>query len=154
MIFVVKGTPAPQGSKRAFVNQSTGRAAIVEDNKARVRSWREIVREGFLTPEPPEMLLGPVAVRLMFYMPRPKSHYRTGAHSGDLKPNAPMYVATKPDIDKLARSTLDALSQAGAWRDDSQVASLLCLQRYVDHAFPVPGAEISLWSLDLDGAPA
>ena len=65
---------------------------------------------------------GPVWVRVEFRIPRPKSHYRTGKHAGQIKPGMPSYHAQKPDLDNLMKSTLDALTSAGLWVDDSQIA--------------------------------
>lgn len=42
LTIVVHGQPAPQGSKRAFVNKHTGRAALVESSK-KVQPWRQAV---------------------------------------------------------------------------------------------------------------
>src|SRR5206468_58994 len=68
---------------------------------------------------------GPVDVGLYFYFPRPKSHYRTGRNSHLLKDPATEYKPSKPDLDKLVRAALDAITQSGRiWRDDAQVAGL------------------------------
>lgn len=67
---------------------------------------------------------GPVAVRLTFRFKHLGSHYGTGRNSATLKPNAPTYVTTTPDIDKLCRLVLDALTIAGVIVDDSRVAVL------------------------------
>ena len=127
--FVVPGLPAPQGSKRAV--SIGGRARMIEDNK-RTAPWRATVtdraREHFTEP-----ILGPVDVHVVFYFPRPASHYGTGRNARVLKPSAPVFrKATKPDIDKLLRAVLDGLTDAGAWRDDSQVASVQAVKRWSD----------------------
>ncbi|HZJ30733.1 MAG TPA: RusA family crossover junction endodeoxyribonuclease [Vicinamibacterales bacterium] len=46
-----------------------------------------------------------------------------GKNAGKLAPSAPALPRGKPDIDKLARSTLDALSGI-VFDDDARVASL------------------------------
>jgi crossover junction endodeoxyribonuclease RusA len=123
--FFVHGVPAPQGSKR-----HVGGGRMIESS-ARVGPWREAVKaaaQGLFT----ETLTGPVWVRVDFYMPRPKSHYRTGANAHLLRDNAPMYVAVKPDIDKCVRSTLDALGDMGAYGDDAQVAKVTACMYYAD----------------------
>ena len=43
--FDVAGLPAPQGSKKAFVNPRTRRAIIVDANPTTLRSWRQDVIE-------------------------------------------------------------------------------------------------------------
>ena len=51
----------------------------------------------------------------------------------------------KPDIDKLQRSTLDALGEAGVWRDDSQVVDIRAWKSYADNE--TPGAVITVASM-------
>jgi len=80
------------------------------------------------------VIAGPVFLTIDFWMPRPKSHYRTGEFAGQIKPNALIYCPTTPDIDKLVRCTLDGLSaKCGGCviADDSLVVQLLCEKRYV-----------------------
>ncbi len=151
--FAVHGTPAPQGSKRAYVNRHTGRAAVVESS-TRVRPWREAVKHAALDarvmaaatldarPATLATLTGPVVVAITFYLPRPKSHYRTGRFAHLLRDNAPRNPAGKPDLDKLARSTLDGLSDAAVWADDAQVVSLS-----VAKAYAMPGDRIARGAL-------
>src|SRR3954449_13019503 len=56
------------------------------------------------------VLDGPLLIRLDFYFPRPATHYGTGRNAGQLKDSAPLYPDTVgADLDKLARSTVDAL---------------------------------------------
>ena len=55
----------------------------------------------------------PVGVMITFYMPRPASDKKR------------VWAYTKPDVDKLVRSTLDSLTEAGVLIDDSRVVSLL-----------------------------
>jgi len=80
------------------------------------------------------VITGPVFLSIDFWMPRPKSHYRTGKFAGELKPDALVYCPTTPDIDKLVRCTLDGLSvKCGGCviADDSLVVKLLCEKRYI-----------------------
>lgn len=75
------------------------------------------------------MIFGPVALDVIFYLPRPKSHYGTGKNANKLKNSAPTYVTTNPDIDKILRSALDSLTGI-AFRDDSQVVSITARKTY------------------------
>lgn len=137
LTITVHGTPAPQGSKRAYV--VAGRARLVESS-AKVKPWRTDVRTAALdaiaaaTLPSPCPFLGPVALHIAFRLPRPAYHWRTGARANELKPTAPRWHDKRPDIDKLARSTCDALSEAGVWRDDSQVAEMVVTKVYADTA--------------------
>ncbi len=129
--FTVRGIPAPQGSKRAVVHRSTGRAVVIESS-TRVKPWRSDVRDAALATMawlPP--LQGPVGLELAFRFPRPKGHFGTGRNAGVLRANAPIWPAVKPDIDKLARSTLDALTGL-LFVDDAQVVDLGLRKRYAD----------------------
>ncbi|MDR2975394.1 MAG: RusA family crossover junction endodeoxyribonuclease, partial [Propionibacteriaceae bacterium] len=80
---------------------------------------------------------------------RPQSHYRTGARWKELKPqfgNAPM--TRKPDLDKLCRSTLDAITDAGIWADDCQVTCLVTSKHWGDRT--TQGARVTITPLTQD----
>lgn len=76
---------------------------------------------------------------LFFRFPRPRSHF---LKSG-LRPNAPGYVTRTPDIDKLARAALDALTGV-AFLDDKQVAVLRASKEYSDDR---PGLHVAIREL-------
>lgn len=158
----VVGTPAPQGSKKGFV--VNGRVVMTESSK-KVKPWRQDVVsavETFLAADYIRVggpnggtawgkelrehlpLSMPLAVEVIFYLPRPGYHFRTGKRAHELKPNAPAYVDKKPDGDKLLRSTLDALTTSGLIRDDAQIADLRGVKRYADAA---TGARITITPL-------
>ena len=87
---------------------------------------------------------GPVAVTITFILPRPLGHYGTGANRGQLKPSAPRRPAgQRMDLDKLARSTLDALTGV-VWVDDGQVADLNLSKVYQASPTEQPGAVIEI----------
>lgn len=136
--FTVLGTPAPQGSKK-----HVGRGIMVESSKL-VRPWRDTIawtaREA-LAGKPP--LTGPVNLNVTFLLPRPKAHYRTGAKAHELKPSAPTWSPKKPDLDKLLRALLDALTTAQVWGDDSQVATVHARKAYATDSRP-PGCDITV----------
>jgi crossover junction endodeoxyribonuclease RusA len=120
----VAGKPAPQGSKR-YLGVKGGKGIAVESSKA-VAPWRADVRTtvdnycaGMNMPLPVYAEGWPASVELNFVMPRPASAP---------KKKTPAAVK-RPDIDKLARAVLDALSSAGMWKDDSQVTHLVVSKR-------------------------
>jgi len=84
------------------------------------------------------MIKGPVYIGITFTLPRPKS-----------APKRRIYPDGKPDLDKLCRSTWDALAQAGAIEDDSRVVRSSLKKLYVGHAdaLPHPGAVIFISSM-------
>lgn len=138
----VYGTPGPQGSKR-----HVGNGVMVESSK-KVAPWREDVKLAALRcleechdwdRDHPE-----VHATVTFTLPRPRSHFRTGKFSHLLRDGAPQFVGKKPDLDKLLRSTGDALSSAGVWADDARLAQAVITKCYA--GADVPG------SLDRPGA--
>ena len=148
----VNAMPAPQGSKSAFAlrkgGKLTGRVVLVDDNKDSLAVWRAAVRAEALAAQ---IRLGhmttsePVAATIVFILPRPLAHYGTGANRGKLKASAPRWPAGhRMDLDKLARSTLDALTQAGVWADDGQVYELGLAKVYAASPAERPGAAIEI----------
>ncbi len=136
----VYGTPAPQGSKRAYLNPHSHTVQMVESSK-RVKPWREAVKYAVLE-HTVEQITAPLRLSVRFIVPRPRSHYRTGRFADRLKDSAPLYPAGKPDIDKLLRSTLDGLSEAGLFRDDCQVVGFDRLDKAYAEPHDPPGALI------------
>jgi Holliday junction resolvase RusA-like endonuclease len=107
---VVYGSPAPQGSKR-----HVGGGRMIESSAA-LRPWREAVKaaaRALIEPWEPEWRPwdGPIRVRAVFTLRKPLSAPKRRR----------TYPVGKPDVSKLARSTEDALTDAGVWRDDARV---------------------------------
>lgn len=129
----VVGEPAPQGSKR-----HVGGGRMVESS-AKVAPWRETVAadvaravgEQSFTP-----VDGPVAVTVLFTLARPVS-----------TPKRVILPFRKPDLDKLLRSTLDALTMGGALVDDARVVALTARKLYATPGQPT-GATIMVTNLD------
>ena len=140
--FTVPGIAAPQGSKR-----HVGHGIMVESSKA-LPAWRDGIihaaRQAIDGLDGYPIAL-PLNLDLTVRFPRPKSHYRTGKHAGQLKLDAPVWVNKAPDLDKLVRAVCDALTAAGVWIDDSQVATLHARKCYVD--FRGPGCDITVQTL-------
>ena len=113
----VPGVPVPQGSARAFV---VGKRAIVTGANPKTNPWRADVAAGVRSAIGEQIVHpnGAVAVELRFVMPRRKSEPKriTPAHT------------RKPDLDKLARALLDAITGL-VFTDDSQVSELLATKR-------------------------
>lgn len=72
---------------------------------------------------------GPLALVVDFYVPRPKAHI--GAKG--VKPSAPHYPTTRPDITKLLRAVEDAMSGI-VYRDDAQIVHQQAMKRYGEPA--------------------
>lgn len=125
ILFSVPGIPRPQGSKRGFVNKKTGRAIVVESGGQAHKDWRAVIAlaavEAMNGSAP---FTGPLLCRLTFKLPRPKSHGR--------KITFPDH---RPDLDKLARAALDALTHV-CFVDDGQIVTLNLRKRWA-----VPGVD-------------
>lgn len=132
LTFQVIGTPAPQGSKR-----HVGGGRMVESSK-KVAPWRTDVAHRAaeaMTDQHVSTFTGPVDVNIQFTLHMPK-----GRRAADRKRGS-MWSTRKPDLDKLTRSTLDALVTAGVLSDDSIVAVLWVSKR---ETTGVTGARISI----------
>lgn len=155
----VLGTPAPKGSSRAFiVGKGAAARAVISPGASKVgaaktKSWEAAVREaasqasGYvemsghvirLRDAPPGAPAAtyfyrgvPLAIHITFRMRRPAGHWGKRG----LLPSAPQHPAVKPDIDKLVRSTLDALI-GSVIDDDSRVVSLAAVKEWAE-----PGRE-------------
>ena len=108
-----------------FVN---GRIAvtIVPDNKEKLAPWRDRVtvaaKVAMRFRDPFE---GPVELRIMFGLPRPKTVRRATPH-------------VKPDLSKLLRAVEDSLTDASVWGDDAQVCRAVVEKQYS----PAPGIRV------------
>jgi len=121
--FDVPGVPVAQGSMRAIVVK--GHAVIRHDNGKTLTDWRLAIAQAAGIQGKPK-LLGPVRVWARFRLQRPASHW---GRAGNLLPSAPRVPDVSPDIDKLARALLDALTGV-VFVDDRQVSTLVVHKRY------------------------
>lgn len=121
--FEVAGMPETKGSWRPARNRRTGRVVLRPDNE-REASWAMLVawaaRQALRAPPCPDGR--EYAVTLRFVLPTPPSRRRTG----------------RRDIDKLARSVLDALTGI-VWLDDEQACELHCFRAYARLPTDRPG---------------
>lgn len=131
--FQVFGRPVPQGSKRAFMPKNGKRPIVVEQADQRHKDWRSAVRSAAVESLPEGWRTdGLYVVRLEFWFKRPETHYGSKGGERYIKPAAPVYVPSTPDVDKLQRAVLDSLTDAAWWADDSRVIDLRGLKVYVD----------------------
>lgn len=145
--FSVTGTPVPQGSMQAFVRG--GKAHVVAGNAGPLERWRGDIR-GASRPaiaayELPAMGVAAVKVALVFRFLRPASHFLPAngkRQVAELRASAPATLTARPDVDKLARAVLDALTGI-VWDDDDQVTALYAAKRYVELGEP-PGVGIRI----------
>lgn len=131
--FWVKGIPVPQGSAVAMTNRHTGKAILLQSNRSALIAWRNSINlaaqqacdgKFFDKGEP-------VSIALSFVLLKPPS-----------APRKRKYPVTKPDLDKLTRAALDALTGV-AYADDSQVVSINVSKFYaLPHQHP--GVHVSI----------
>lgn len=142
--------PAPQGSKR-----HVGRGRLIEQS-TRVKPWRAAVEEavetalvvrharqyGGLPAGPVAALDGPLSVEIAFTVRKPASAPKTRITWPTTRDSG--------DLDKLLRSTFDALTTAGAIADDSRIVEVTARKMHPGEgldALDAPGAVIRVWQL-------
>lgn len=144
MSFFVHGTPVPQGSLSSFVSKTTG--AVISPQKKKLIAWRtEIAKVAYSTMLRSGIRIiqkdTPVFVSMNFVLQRPKSHYKMKS--------IPDWPTARPDIDKLARAVLDAISGTvkgfgGVMVDDSMVVKLGASKRYTFSIDEYSGVYVSI----------
>lgn len=132
---IVYGMPGPQGSKR-----HVGGGRMIESSK-KVKPWRMDVKaaaELLMAQSGAPPFDGPLRVRMVFTLPKPTSAPKTRRTWPD----------RKPDVSKLARSTEDALTDAGFWADDARVVDYTrqskCYPNEDPEALDRPGVRIEV----------
>lgn len=124
MKIVVYGDPAPQGSKSFKGLADNGKAILAESSK-KVKPWRQDVKAAAEAEiakwhEPWIPMDCPVRMVVVFTLPAPQS----------LPKRRASYPCKLPDLSKLVRSTEDALTSAGVWKDDARVVECRALKTY------------------------
>lgn len=117
--FRVYGEPVPQGSLKVIHGR------VMHINGKKLREWRGKIQAAALQ-NGQSILDGPVTVNCVFYVRRPKTVTR----------NEP---SVRPDLDKLIRAVLDALTGV-AFVDDSQVVEIHASKHYGE-----PGMVLGVW---------
>jgi Holliday junction resolvase RusA-like endonuclease len=124
IVFRVYGIPGEQGSKQArargWVDKHTGqirtKAWVQENNDLKNKSWREAVRQEALKAMHDyrefqfPLINCAVVLSVTFTIKKP----------GNAPKRRRILPIKRPDNSKLIRSTEDALTDAGFWKDDSQ----------------------------------
>lgn len=142
--FTVVGSPSSQGSMSFY-----GKGRVSHGRPAHARAltaWRAAVaaagREAMVAAGLPPFH-GPVGVELRFVLERPLHHHRGRRRSHPVRDDAPEFSHSKPDLDKLVRAAIDAITMAEVvWGDDAQVAEVRAFKRYGE-----PGARVAVWPL-------
>lgn len=123
----IPGKPTPQGSKKAFV--INGRAILVDASGGN-KAWRKIVTQTIRAHKDYIPLPGAVNVSLAFYMEKSKT-------------NKKQFMTQAPDVDKLARSVLDGITDSDIIEDDSRIIYLTARKLWAEVG--EPGVLVTIW---------
>jgi len=127
--FFVSGVPVGKGSGRAIISKTTKKAMFLPAS-SRTKEWENQIKFHAGMHKPVTPYTEGVAIRTSFVTCQPKSaKWRK-------------HPTVKPDIDKLVRTVLDALTGI-YYVDDCQVVQLEASKMYGDS----PGVMIECWSL-------
>ena len=117
----ILGRAATQGSVRAIIPKHGTRPIVLHDQPAKLKAWRNDVREVVqraLDAEGTVAIGGALCIRVRFYLHPPKK-----------MPKGRIAPEVKPDLDKLIRSLLDALTGV-LYIDDAQVVVIDAAKLY------------------------
>lgn len=126
--FTVLGRPQPQGSMKGFVLPGKGGAkprAILTSDNTKMKPYRQQVGWAALDARAKAGHAGlfaekqvAVGVEFKFYFEKPPSISKKRVH-----------ISVKPDIDKICRSTIDAMTGV-MFADDAQIIQLIASKNY------------------------
>ena len=107
-------------------------------SKDKKQTWLQIAKY-----KPKRPIAGDVYLKLIFYMPRPKHHYRTGKYKHLLKDSYKdiIYHSVVPDLDNLVKFICDVMNK-GFYIDDSQICILQAEKLYGEKRTEVTIQEI------------
>lgn len=133
LVISVAGRPAPQGSKHH------GEHKQMRESSVYLPAWRAAVKKAVyeeyrargVEPDALPLFVGPVGVDVTFLLP------------------ANRRADSAPDLDKLLRSTWDALTAARAWEDDGRVVMAVARKGAVARGDPT-GAVIEVWPIEIN----
>ncbi len=129
---VVHGTPAPKGSPRVITKGRGGvplKAPRVIKDSEETENWHALVAhaaEEAMSGRKP-FFQQALSVRTTFYLLRPQGHYGVRG----LRPSAPRWPKTKPDLDKLLRATMDPLENV-VFDGDSRIVEHVARKAYAE----------------------
>jgi Holliday junction resolvase RusA-like endonuclease len=114
--FTIPGKPIPLKRHRS----TTGGRMYDPSSKDKKGMWLQIAK---YCPKLP--IVGDVYMKVIFYMDRPKNHYRTGKYAHLLKEGIPERHSIRPDLDNLVKMIADVIQGKDRMIcDDSQICIL------------------------------
>ena len=123
--FTIYGKPLAQKRPRFF---RAGKGIRSYDPDKELKNEFARIAKEYAPDKPFEC---PITIIIITYWKRPKSHYRTGKYSNELKPNAPIYKTSKPDVDNLFKFVGDAFNGV-FWKDDSYIINGKAIKIYTE----------------------
>jgi Holliday junction resolvase RusA-like endonuclease len=120
MKIFIPGEPIAQ--PRVKVSTKGGFARAYTERDHPIHAYKQAIRLAYVNAGG-EVLEGPVSIRIVCWLDRPKSHSKKRRQQFEPK-------TTKPDTDNLAKAVLDALNEI-AYNDDGQVYRLTVEKWYV-----------------------
>ena len=148
--FFVVGEPIAQPRQRHSIMRSkkTGKQFVnnYTPAKAPVYTWKERIIATALLNKFDLPINEPIAIDIVFYFKRPKSHYVANKLEKGLKKSAPKYMTKKPDKDNLDKAVYDALTYINYIYDDKLVCAGETIKYYAESEEQI-GADIKIWRL-------
>jgi Holliday junction resolvase RusA-like endonuclease len=114
--YIITGNPIPQGRARAYTRPGMPGVRFYDPEKS--KDWKNLIRYHVLDQKPELISEGPVCMKVVFSLKRPKSLPKKVEHH-----------VKKPDLDNLLKAVKDALKGI-CWHDDSQVVRTEALKKY------------------------
>lgn len=122
----------PKGSMRAFLPKGWSRPVITDSGGKELRAYENAIRNAARAELDrralPCAIRQPFEVHMCFYLARPDADFDKHRN---VKPGARATPWVKPDLDKMQRGALDALTKL-VWDDDSRVVRLVVEKRFSD----------------------
>ena len=114
--FTIPGKPKPLKRHRVAKNGRMYDPSF----KDKKNLWLQIAKY-----RPKQPLNGDIMLKLVFTMPRPKKHFRTGKYKHLLKDGVPEFHSSTPDLDNLVKFVCDVIQGKGRFiLDDRQICML------------------------------
>jgi Holliday junction resolvase RusA-like endonuclease len=138
--FFVEGEPIARPRQRHGIHYRNGGKPYIQSYTSAdhaVHSWKQSIYWQYKRQKVSRIETGPLIVDIDFFFSRPKSKQGAGC------PEQAYLHDVKPDRDNLDKAVLDALTKAGAWKDDCKVAGGRIMKYWVAKGGE-PGAKITI----------
>jgi Holliday junction resolvase RusA-like endonuclease len=115
IMFFINHPPPTTTAQQKGVFASRGR--VVHYTKPHIRKLKDLWIKLLSQHKPKNPLTGALSLTLLFKFEHLKSTPKS-------KRNMLIWKDTKPDVDNMSKLILDAMTSAGFWNDDAQIAKL------------------------------